>query len=71
MGKELDHNELIHKDPDIVLEKKDDSATQTNHVIDDVESSDELRQTPVRVLKDMAFLNESWANMVDAEEEEQ
>ncbi|GAU20528.1 hypothetical protein TSUD_130860 [Trifolium subterraneum] len=32
-------------------------------------ASDESRQTPVRVLKDMAFLKESWANMAEADEE--
>jgi hypothetical protein len=42
-------------------------ATQIN--IEDTSSSVDTRQTHDRVLQDMAFLNESWANMVETEEE--
>ncbi|PNX99831.1 ribonuclease H, partial [Trifolium pratense] len=73
LEEELNDNLRIENDKEL------NATASLNSFVDDTQNqlinvsvssaSDESRQTPERVLKDMAFLKESWNNMAETEEE--
>ncbi|PNX71458.1 ribonuclease H, partial [Trifolium pratense] len=74
LEKEL--NKHIEPDPNIasVSSSQGSFVKDTQVQVEPIGSSspsDSLRVTPDRVIKDINFLNQSWANMIEAEEEAQ